>query len=160
MIVLRSNEEFSAYWETDQTLPSIFLAGPTPRDGSKGWRPQALKYLEFDHSFNGVVFVPEPFSESYEKQIGWEWNALNFSTIRLFWVPRELEKMPAFKTNIEFGMFLNCGESDRIVYGRPKNAPKTSYMDWHYKRVTKRDPCYNLNRLLSVAVVKSQRIKG
>jgi hypothetical protein len=108
---------------------SIFLAGPTPRrQDVKSWRPEALETLE-RLGFNGTVFVPEDSSGSarfsYDDQVEWELQALNSATCILFWVPREIETMPAFVTNIEFGMFC---DRPNVVLGYPKTAEKMKYL--------------------------------
>jgi hypothetical protein len=114
--------------------PSIFLAGPTPRSSNPvpSWRPEALKILE-KIEFPGTVFVPEDeggtFRGSYTDQTEWEKAALNIANITVFWIPRELETMPAFTTNVEFGYWV-ARQPDKIVYGRPEQAPKTKYLDW------------------------------
>lgn len=117
---------------------SIFLAGPTPRDEyGVDWRPEAIEIFE-SLSFDGTLFVPAPFltrynshEENYYHQIDWEDRALQATTIVMFWVPRELKTMPAFTTNVEFGMYV---ESGKMVYGRPVGASKTGYLDWHAKK--------------------------
>jgi len=139
---------------------SLFLAGPTPRDGSEGWRPKALDILN-NLGYNGIVYVPEPFAQGYDKQIGWEWKFLEESSIRLFWIPRELEKMPAFTTNIEFGhCVISCKERDNFgtIYGRPDDAPKISYLDWHYKRVAKEEPYNDLKLMLAESVKRLRKL--
>ena len=45
----------------------------------------------------------------------------------LFWVPRELRTMPAFTTNVEFGIWADSGKA---VLGYPPKAPKCRYLDW------------------------------
>lgn len=77
---------------------SIFLAGPTPRDmETPSWRPEALEILE-GFNFSGAVFVPERKSRirdfDYDLQVEWEWDCLHAADIIVFWVPREIEKMP------------------------------------------------------------------
>lgn len=110
---------------------SIFLAGPTPRsDEVKSWRPTALRILkELGHT--GYVFVPETadwgWSGDYDGQVLWEWQALGRAACVLFWVPRDLETMPAFTTNVEFGM-MATRFPQRTVLGFPTGAPKTSYL--------------------------------
>lgn len=114
---------------------SIFLAGPTPRDiYGIDWRIEALDILDFV-GYDHTVFIPAPFmtlhqshAENYYHQIDWEDRALRAATVILFWVPRELQTMPGFTTNVEFGMYI---KSDKIVYGRPEGSPKTGYLDWH-----------------------------
>lgn len=108
---------------------SIFLAGPTPRSSDvKSWRPAAIEVLEW-LGFDGTVYVPEhpdwSAQGTYDKQIHWEWEAINAATIVAFWVPRDLETMPAFTTNVEFGLLAN---SDKIVLGYPHDAPKNRYL--------------------------------
>lgn len=110
--------------------PSIFLAGPTPRkDHVPTWRPQALEILE-KLGFDGTVFVPESEDwkphKNYNRQITWEWEAMNQSTVIAFWVPRDLDDMPAFTTNVEFGLGLS---SSKVVLGYPEGAKKMKYLD-------------------------------
>jgi len=141
-------------------LPSIFLVGPTPRDsGTPSWRPEALEILE-RLRFHGIVFVPERSSWNgfnYLDQVEWEnealYDASNMGCIAA-WVPRELEKMPAFTTNVEFGRFVDCG---RFVYGRPDGAPKTGYLDWLYQKETGWAPCTSLEALMEFAVEVARR---
>jgi 8-oxo-dGTP pyrophosphatase MutT (NUDIX family) len=119
-----------AYEEMPKVITkSLFLAGPTPRDPDvESWRGDALKILE-DKGFDGVVFVPEPrdgkWSHDYDEQLGWEEEHLNIADCIVFWVPRDLETMPAFTTNVEFGMWC---ESGKIVFGAPPDAPKNKYL--------------------------------
>lgn len=112
---------------------SIFLAGPTPRSPKvKSWRPEALKILK-NLKYDGVVFLPEfrnakcdkpPKSWTYDMQCNWEHKCLDMADIILFWVPRKLRTMPAFTTNVEFGLYANSG---KIVLGAPKNTHKMRY---------------------------------
>jgi len=114
---------------------SIFLAGPTPRSKEvASWRPMAIDMLQKE-GFDGTVFVPERTDWStmvnYDDQVGWEWAGLESATVIAFWVPRELKTMPAYTTNVEFGLFV---KSTQTVYGRPPDAPKTRYLDQLYRR--------------------------
>jgi len=107
----------------------IFLAGPTPRDRSTPtWRPEAVKILR-SLGYNGHIFVPEDSSlipyANYDKQIDWEQKAIRRSDCVLFWVPRELEKMPGFTTNVEFG---DCLHNANVVLGYPDGAEKVAYL--------------------------------
>lgn len=109
---------------------SIFLAGPTPRSSEvPSWRPQALSILE-QLGYDGTVFIPEvrdgDWEVEYDKQIHWEWEALNQCTVAAFWIPRNLESMPGFTTNVEYGLMIH---SSKAVLGRPYNAPKMRYLD-------------------------------
>ena len=116
---------------------SIFLAGPTPRTKNVlSWRPEALQLLR-KHQFNGTVFVPESennkdFSDwHYDNQVLWEWEGLNQATVILFWVPRNLKDMPAFTTNVEYGLTIH---SSKVVLGFPEVAEKMKYLEALAKR--------------------------
>ena len=80
--------------------------------------------------FTGTVLVPEDQSHTpyidYDHQIEWEWEGLDAADAIVFWVPRELATMPAFTTNIEFGMYWNSG---KVVLGFPPEAPKMRYLE-------------------------------
>jgi hypothetical protein len=108
---------------------SIFLAGPTPRSiDVDSWRPEAIAILE-TMGFDGTVFIPETADwaphDHYDDQVNWEWEALNQSTVVVFWIPRDLDTMPAFTTNVEFGLFA---ASRKVVLGYPVESPKNTYL--------------------------------
>ena len=108
---------------------SIFAAGPTPRkDGVESWRGSLLQALEKE-GYDGVVFIPEDrsgkFHGDYDHQIGWEKAHLELADCILFWIPRDLETLPGFTTNVEFGTWQ---ESGKVVLGAPKEAPKNTYL--------------------------------
>lgn len=110
--------------------PSIFLAGPTPRREHPvpSWRPQALDLLR-GIGFDGLVFVPEATDWSpnteYDGQVQWEWDALEAATAIAFWIPRDLVTLPAFTTNVEFGLWARSGKA---VLGCPPGSPKNRYL--------------------------------
>ncbi|MEK7191897.1 MAG: nucleoside 2-deoxyribosyltransferase domain-containing protein [Patescibacteria group bacterium] len=109
---------------------SIFLAGPTPRSRDvQSWRTEALRLL-LKKGYDGAVFVPENrFPDDkvdYDDQIDWEHRYLNMSDCVLFWIPRDLQTLPAFTTNVEFGWWVNSGKT---VLGSPKDAPKMEYLN-------------------------------
>lgn len=112
---------------------SIFLAGGTSRHGGNdSWRKEALKYLE-EQGFDGVVFIPEArnwlkFNPEYEEQIKWEDLCLNAADCILFWIPRDLEKLPCFTTNDEWGYWKSSG---KVVLGAPENAEKVNYQKYY-----------------------------
>lgn len=118
---------------------AIFLAGPTPRYGTAipSWRPDALKLLE-ESGYNGVVFVPETengdWRHDYDDQIEWEELCLNLADIIIFWVPRELEHMPAFTTNDEWG-FWKGRDPMKLVLGTPPDAPKVRYQRYYAEKL-------------------------
>jgi len=109
---------------------SIFLAGPTPRDpATPSWRPYALELLD-SFGYQGVVYIPEDrfvsdYQFEYDAQIRWEWEALSVAKTIAFWVPRELNVMPAFTTNVEFGLYASSG---KCIFGAPPDAPKNNYL--------------------------------
>jgi len=130
---------------------SVFLAGPSPRSKSvKSWRKDALMALD-KMGYDGHVFVPE-FEEyvysdgssvisdlqrlddnSYKSQIEWEEKCLNIADIILFWIPRDMEKLPGLTTNDEFGFWKRSG---KIVLGIPKNADKIDYQKYYAIKYT------------------------
>lgn len=144
-----------------EPLPkAIFLAGPTPRSADvPSWRPEAIRILE-GLGFEGKVYVPEPngrdWAENYDDQIFWEWEAIHQSTVTIFWVPRHIETMPAFTTNVEFGLTV---ASSRILLGAPAGAPKMGYLRALASRY--RVPMFDaLDEMLASAVRMTDRPFG
>lgn len=132
---------------------SIFLAGPTPREvETPSWRDDACRILE-EIGFDGIVYEPEYSNkiakESYDDQAMWEREALTAASLIIFWIPRDLPKMPAFTTNVEFGYWIHTG---KILYGRPDDAEKIKYLDWLYELDYKKKPYNDLRELLVEAV--------
>lgn len=114
----------------------IFLAGPTPRSSDvESWRPKMVSLLS---SFDGIIYVPEGNANpEKDEQINWEQKAMLISDIVVFWIPRDLQTLPGFTTNVEFGFLL---KDDRaIFYGRPEGAPKTHYLDKMYDKYRAND---------------------
>jgi len=64
--------------EVVHKTPSIFLAGPSPRDtGLTSWRVEATRILQ-ELGFLGVVYVPEQKDRiqfDYLNQVSWEQEA-------------------------------------------------------------------------------------
>ena len=113
----------------DSFSKSIFLAGPTPRTADvKSWRPEALAILA-KAGYDGAVFVPENRNgsarASYDDQVGWEHKCLDTADVVLFWVPRKIDTLPGFTTNVEFGLYADSG---RVVLGAPSDADKMEYL--------------------------------
>lgn len=120
----------------------VFLAGPTPRDKhTRSWRPDMLNALKHAN-FHGTVFLPEKRAKqdgfNYVEQVEWEERALDEADIIIFWVPRDLKKMPGFTTNIEFGEWMKSG---KCVLGYPESAEKMKYM--RHKAEQNGIPTYN-----------------
>lgn len=132
--------------------PSIFLAGPTPRSKDvSSWRPTAVGYFK-QFGFDGTLFIPERRTwtgVSYMEQVEWERQGIDMCDLLFFWVPRDLETMPAFTTNVEFGRYVTSG---KIIYGRPDEAPKNRYLDWLYRLETSDEPINNLKDLVKKSV--------
>lgn len=134
---------------------SIFLAGPTPRSlDVETWRKEAIKILE-ELEYDGIVYVPERAFDDrtfdYNNQVWWEREALHSATTIIFWIPRSIEKMPAFTTNVEFGYWISKNSS-KVIYGRPDNSQKNKYLDWLYQTETGEIPINDLRVLLENAV--------
>jgi len=135
--------------DLDLNQKSIFLAGPTPRSLSvKSWRPEALEILE-ELNYDGQVIVPERKVKQehidYITQVEWENYGTENCKILVFWIPRNIETMPAFTTNVEFGRYA---DSLRTFYGRPDGSPKNRYLDWLYKKFHTNKIHNNLKELL------------
>ena len=79
-----------------------------------------------------------------------EYAHLENCTVVVVWVPRNLDTMPAFTTNVEFGSYVRSG---RMIYGRPDNAVKCDYLDWLYTKITSHTPHNDLRKLLCDAIV-------
>ena len=82
----------------------------------------------------------------------WEYEGLERCSVIAFWVPRVLDTLPGFTTNVEFGRYVGSG---RCVYGRPDHAHKTRYLDWLYAKLTGRDPQTDLENTLRAALEHS-----
>jgi len=121
---------------------SIFLVGPSLRSpGLTPWRVEALRILEEDLGYQGSVLIPETPATSidtyntdsfdYQAQVEWEYEGLRDCAAIVAWVPRDLETLPAFTTNVEFGLHVR---EEKFFYGRPEGASKTQYLDWLYTK--------------------------
>lgn len=141
------------------TNNSIFLAGPTRRDShyDYSWRKTAVDILYEKTNFDGVIYIPELYEKrkfenrEIEKQTRWEWDCLDAAGIIVFWVPRELPDMPAFTTNIEFGIYTEK-KPKQIVLGYPENAEKMRYLKQRYDAVVGRKIHHTLENTLIEAV--------
>lgn len=127
------------------TFPSVALLGPTPRTSDvKSWRPSFIKALE-NFNYKGTVLVPETrdniWKHNYDNQIEWEHEMLEKADLLSFWIPREMKTLPALTSNIEYGMYLKSG---KILYGRPVESVKNSYLDYCYKKFCNKTPYNNI----------------
>lgn len=111
---------------------SIFLAGPTPREEEvQSWRPDAVDEF-YKQKFVGTLYVPEgKILENYDDMVEWEDERLESCNCIMFWIPRELKKMPAFTTNIEWGRWESSG---KVVLGAPEDAPKMGYIRYYARK--------------------------
>lgn len=125
--------------EVSTITKSIFLAGPCPRGDDtswqKTWHAQAVTYLK-DNGYDGHVFIPLPFTTSYEDSVKWEDHFLNLADKILFWIPRS-DKLPGFTTNVEFGEWM---KSSKTVLAYPEDAKKCRYL--HSKATTYKVPVF------------------
>ena len=120
----------------------IFLAGPTRRNSkyNASWRKVAVDLFEKEQ-YNGILYIPEyGTTESFEdsltnihKQTDWEWEALDKASVIMFWIPRDIEELPGFTTNVEFGRYTAL-VPEKIVLGYPENARKMRYLDYLYTK--------------------------
>lgn len=115
-------------YSNDSLRTKVFLAGPTPRDANtKSWRPEMIKTLE-KYGFDGTIYVPERFNSTdydYNTQVDWEDKALHDADIIVFWIPRKIDGMPGFTTNVEFGEWMKSG---KCIVGYPPDAEKMDYI--------------------------------
>jgi hypothetical protein len=110
------------------TGPSVFLAGPTARARKPvpSWRPAAIDVLaeQWSHAQPLSVLSPETRDGEpqphYDDQVDWETDARAAADAILFWIPRDLDTLPGFTTNVEFGLDVGTG---RAVLGCPPDCP-------------------------------------
>lgn len=109
--------------------PSVFLAGPTPAQGSgtPSWRPTAARALAAAWRGRVPLLVLSPESrggvraDRYVDQVRWEMRARSVATVVMFWIPRCMDSMPGMTTNVEFG--VDIGRCRRVVLGCPPDCP-------------------------------------
>lgn len=109
---------------------TLFLAGPTDRGNRPtAWRQEALQILK-DLDFDGHVFIPEAeggrWNGNKDAQFEWEDEALRRADAIVFWMPRDLQTLPGFTTNIEFGLYAR---SRKIVWAAPEGALKVDWIE-------------------------------
>ncbi|GGU46519.1 hypothetical protein GCM10010274_38600 [Streptomyces lavendofoliae] len=111
---------------------SVYLCGPTPTDPAEpSWRPAAVAALRAGWGGPGrlAVFLPEPVAggsyPAYADQISWEEEAMRRSDAVLFWIPREMDRLPGLVSNIKWGVWYDSG---RAVLGAPPEAERMAYL--------------------------------
>lgn len=135
-----------------KTLDGIFLAGPCIRekhyDLFEPWRNTAIDMFE-KYGFKGDIFSPEPFCRSgYQDQILWEEMYLTHAKVIMFWIPRQLDILPAFTSNVEFGEWMKSG---KVVLGYPPRACKMGYLQFKAERYNI-PVANNLERTVKLAI--------
>jgi len=117
-------------------LPSIFLAGPTVRGNQPhltSWRFAAIEEFK-KRKFHGNLIIPE-FSDKMESDEVrydlplWEFDGLKRCDVIMFWIPRTRELI-GLTTNCEIGYWMARDRNrNKVIYGRPKDAYRVSYLD-------------------------------
>ncbi|QHC32429.1 nucleoside 2-deoxyribosyltransferase domain-containing protein [Streptomyces sp. HF10] len=125
--VVYVGQEPPGSWEA-----AVYLCGPTPADPAEpSWRPAAVAALRAAWRGPGrlVVFLPEPTAggsyPSYGDQIAWEEEAMRRSDAVLFWIPRDMRRLPGLVSNIKWGAWHDSG---RAVLGAPPEAERMTYL--------------------------------
>lgn len=123
--------------------PAVMLLGPTPRsDTVPSWRPAAIDLLAERWHGAEPLFVLSPESRGgrrakhYDDQVASELAMIQAATVQLFWIPRCLQTLPGFTTNVEAGMCF--AEPGRMVLGCPPDCPdpiRNRYLIWHARRL-------------------------
>ncbi|MFJ9622915.1 nucleoside 2-deoxyribosyltransferase domain-containing protein [Streptomyces sp. NPDC101181] len=125
--VVHVGEEAPANWAA-----AVYLCGPTPVDpADPSWRPEAVAALRSGWRGAGplTVFLPEPAPggsyPAYPDHIAWEEEAMRRSDVILFWIPRDMERLPGLVSNIKWGAWYDSG---RAVLGAPPEAERMAYL--------------------------------
>ena len=71
--------------------------------------------------------------DAYLEQVEWERKGLDMCDVILFWIPREMEKMPGLTTNVEFGLYVSSG---KVVLGAPDWAKSVKYLEHALRAAT------------------------
>lgn len=145
----------------DKDCISCFLAGPTPRSSDvSSWRNEAISLFS-KYGFSDTLYVPEFREKPYYdvdtgiKEMKWDQEALESSTIVMFWIPRSSD-MLGLSTNAEFGYMLNRGN---FVYGRPNDAIRCQFLDFLYKDKLGKDYCVTLEETVKSAINYLEGVK-
>lgn len=137
---------------------SVFLAGPTAREGPTPWRAEALRLVEAGYP-EATVVVPEfrdlPFKEARgprfddgqkpavphmsrasERILEWETAGIDGCRVLLVWMPFS-EELPGRTTRSEVARAIarvGGEEVHRIVLGIPPGTDATGHIRYHASR--------------------------
>jgi len=120
--------------EIDTRLQTIFLAGPTVRGHQPhltSWRFAAVDLFK-QFKFEGNLIIPEFTDKGESDQFRydipqWEYAGLQMAHVIMFWIPRTRELI-GLTTNHEHGYWMAL-DRDKVVYGRPNDAYRMTYLD-------------------------------
>lgn len=129
--------------KVDFRYSTVFLAGPTVRGNQPhliSWRFEASRLFK-QKGFWGNIIIPEftdkTESDKYRYDIPvWEFNGLSKCHIIMFWIPRTRELI-GLTTNHEHGYWM-ARERGKVIYGRPDDAYRVSYLDIMWAEDAKR----------------------
>ncbi len=112
----------------------VYLAGPVPRDSAeRGWHEDAIEECR-TAGFRETIAVPRLRAgtvEDPDAQIAWEHAAMSRADALLFWIPRVLWELPGLTTNLEWGVWHDCGKA---VLGAPAGTPSMRYLRFYAQR--------------------------
>lgn len=139
--------EESEYIVNNINTPSIFLAGPTVRGNQPhltSWRFDAIEEFK-KQNYTGALIIPEFTSKTESDKSKtwvplWEYNGLKKADCIMFWIPRTKELI-ALTTNMEFG-YWQAREPQKLIYGRPDDAYRMSYLDIMWTQVASENNQY------------------
>ncbi|QFU90219.1 nucleoside 2-deoxyribosyltransferase domain-containing protein [Amycolatopsis sp. YIM 10] len=125
-------------------VPSVMLLGPTPRSAEvESWRPAAVDLIAAGWQEPEPLVVLSPESRGgwrareYDDQVAAELEMIESARALMFWIPRDLRTMPAFTTNVEFGLIAGT-TPERAVLGCPPECAdpeRNRYLIWHARRL-------------------------
>lgn len=120
--------------DVDFNIKTVFLAGPTVRGNQPhltSWRNDAVdafRQLNFDGNLIIPEFTDRRESDQFRYDIPvWEFNGLQGSHVIMFWIPRTRDLI-GLTTNHEHGYWM-AREREKMVYGRPNDAYRMTYLD-------------------------------
>jgi hypothetical protein len=120
--------------DVNWSLPTVFLAGPTIRGNQPhliSWRFEAVRLFK-EKKFEGNLIIPEFTNKTESDQHRydlplWEYAGLTRCNVIMFWIPRTRESI-GLTTNHEHGYWMGRNRG-KMVYGRPNDAYRMSYLD-------------------------------